>query len=377
MSLPALAALAGGSAVANIYGQYQAQQASKDAFNKMQGIRDDAAKLIEQGMDPSKLGALDSSYLDDLLNVIPEGAYYSPEEYQYMEGPTPIDYQYVGDVASQQVQDSPEMRAMQLQALNELKRRAEEGLDAESEADFISAREKAGQVARGREGAIIQNLQARGMSGSGIEAVMRQIASQQSASDLAQLTSQQAAENAKQRALGEEMRLKAAGDIRAQDVDLNATNANILNEFALYNSAQRQKMKNLNTQLKNMAMQKEMDEKRRVSDLNVGTSNEAQLKNMAIEQAKRQSYNQNLAQRGELQNQNVLTRYGADTDYAKSMAGARLGNIPDVKAQGAGEAAYQRGMWGTIGQMPMDIYGMYQTEQLNKRKNPTGGSQGA
>jgi hypothetical protein len=355
-------------------GQQRAQKAAEEAYYRAKRQRGRSKDILEQGIDPSYIEDIDLSYLNALRQILPEDAAYTPEEYQYLEAPDPIDYQYVGDVDPTQISDSPEMRRAQLAALSDLQRRAEEGLDAESEADFMRARTRAGEMARGREGAIMQNMQARGMGGSGIEAVLRQVASQQQAGNLAQMGADQAAENARQRALAEEARLAAAGDIRGQDVSLNQANANILNQFATMNSRNRQKLLNMNTQQQNKALRRGVEEQRNVQKRNVDKRNEGQLKNLDLSMLKNQSWNENVLRQGETRAQKNRDLFNAYKNKAHAMSGAELGYIPDIQARGAAQAAAERGMWGAAGSGITNIYDMYQKERmLDKMGQQKGG----
>jgi hypothetical protein len=355
-----------GGAAANYFGNEEARRASEKAAKDAAYQREEAKKYL-QSIDPNQLAALDTESLNSLLNIA-SGLNYTPEEYQYIEGATPLDYQYVGDAASQQVADSPEARAIQLAALQDLQKRASEGLTAQDQADFMRAQTQSGEMAKGREQAIMQSLQARGMGGSGIEAALRGQASQAGASNLAQILADKAAANANQRTNATQASMTGAASLRGQDIGLNTTNANIMNQFALENSKRRQEILNANTQSKNRALDDRTAEQRRIAGLNTGSKNEAQRYNNDLQMRSRESQNQNLQNQVNARNAKLEALYSAQDSKAKGLANAQLGGVSDAWASGAANADYQRNKYGTFADLG-NAYGNYamQDEYMNKR----------
>jgi hypothetical protein len=351
--------IAGGlSAGTGIIGNEQARNASNKAMREARGMRDEAKGYLSE-IDPSYLENLDAESYQALMNVIAPGTVYAPSMYDYIAQPEAYQYGYLGDAESTLAADSPEMRAMQIKALGELQDRAESGLDAKSRAEMARAKLNAGEMARGREEAIIQNMQARGMAGSGVEAAMRQIASQQAANRLGQAGLDEASVNAQQRALATLQAMQGAGNVRGQDVALNQSNADILNRFALENSARAQQIANANTALRNRTMENNIAEQRRISGANTGLSNQAQLQNQLYDQMARQSFNQNLMQQVGARNQKTGSIYDARANKANAMSGAALGYVNDAYAKGAANADYSRGIWGALGSIPQ-AWGQYE-----------------
>jgi hypothetical protein len=361
MVLPAVigGAMLGGAAL-NYLGNEEARKASAKAAKEAARQRADAKAYLET-INPNELAGLDAESLNSLLNIA-SGIRYNPEEYAYIAGATPLDYQYTGDVSGQVVADSPEARAMQLAALQDLQKRASEGLSAEDQAGFMRARRDAGEMAKGREQAVMQSLQARGMGGSGIEAALRGQASQLGADRLAQVEAEKAAANAQQRALATELAMRGAGSLRQADIGLNTTNADIMNKFALENSRRRQDILNANTQAKNRALESQTEEQRRIAGLNTQGRNQAQMYANDITMRARQSQNQNLQNQIDARNSKLQALYGAKQAQAQSLSNAALGGISDSWASGAANADYQRQKYGTFADLA-NAYGNYAMQQ--------------
>ena len=334
------------SAAANYMGNENARSASNKALRAAAKQRDQSTSYLDQ-IDPAQLEALNQAYLQSLGN---EGAglNYTPETYQYLASPEYMQNTYLGDAQSTLIADSPEMRNAQLAALGNLQQRAETGLDANSKAQFLRAQQAAGEFSRGREGAIMNDMQGRGMGGSGLEMAMRQMAGQQGGDSLSQSMADQAAADASQRMQAELLALESAGNIRGQDVGTQETNADILNQFSMKNSAARQQISNMNTDLGNERIKGNIAEQRKVSAGNTDLRNNGQLTNLGFQQLRNKSANDNL-----------MTQYGGATDVydagvakKQSLANAALGGITESYAKGAANADYARGTAGAVASVP-------------------------
>lgn len=335
------------SAAAKQKANDEAKSASDKAMKKADDMRTRGMDIYSS-IDPQMLEGLSTSFFDSMIDPYDPTRGYSPEMFQMIDSPDVIPYEYVGDAGATMVDDSPEARAMQMTALNQLASRAEEGLDAESQADYMKARREAGEMAAGREGAITQNLQARGMGGTGIEAALRMLASQGATNNFSELMAMEAAENAQQRALGEEMRFRAAGDLRGQDISLNRSNADILNQFAMENSARRQQIKNANTASRNQTQRDNTAYQRSVAEGNVGLRNKAQAQNLERDVSRRTAANDRTYQRGMLDNQNFRSLYDAKKEDAANQAKMATEGLSDIYAKGAQDAQQKRAMWDAI-----------------------------
>lgn len=327
------ALIAGGmaaSALGSYMGNKAAAEASAEAAAQAYALRQQALSELSS-MKPIELQALG----------------YSPEEIQYLQGAAPLTYQQVADVNPDTINVDPATRAAQMSALNDLISRSEEGLSAQDRYNFMKNRRDVETAARGEEQAIVENLRQRGMSGTGVEAALRMMSSQNASDRLAEQQAAEAAANAQMRMAATQAQGTLAGSIRGQDIDVSKSNADILNQFAWNNSERARQIANMNTDLQNQYTQSELAERRRVSGANTSTRNEAQLLN------KQQDIS------------NDLTKQQSIRDKQMAMAGALTGGIPDIYAAGAANAANARGMWDTLGSLGMTGAQMYLSSQGN------------
>jgi hypothetical protein len=326
-----LPAILGG--LSSIFGSSSASDASDEALQQ-------AANLRSQAL--SNLTGL-SNY--DLSNLN-----YNPEELSYIAESNPTLYSAAETLNANKVADSSEGRSAIVDALRNAQDLTESGIDAQTNAFLQKSKRDAESSARGREQAIINNMQERGMSGSGMEAMMREVAAQESADRQAESGLAETETIAKQKALANLQSGQLGESLRSGDVNLNTTNANILNDFAKYNSAAKQAVANANTDLINKTNAANTAAKRDVSKYNTTTSNEAQLENRQQTIANQMAQQQNKLKTAQLKNQ------------------AQLAGLQDIYAQGASDAANTRNIWNSIGSLPASLYSTY----LNSnKKTPT------
>ena len=220
MVWPIAAAIAA-SAAASMYGQSQANKASDKAASEADALRQQALGELS-GMSPIEIEALQ----------------YNPQLLEYLSGATPIEYSQPGSMEAETIQVDPETRAMQMQVLADMTERSEEGLSAQDKYNFMRNRRQVETSARGREEAIRESLKARGMSGTGMEAAMRMMASQGASERLSESEALQASANASARQQALMNQANLAGNVRGQDVGIAQSNADILNDFGWKNSEQ-------------------------------------------------------------------------------------------------------------------------------------------
>jgi hypothetical protein len=306
---------AAGQLLSSYYGGKKGQEASQAAM-------DEAARQ-RAGAYGSILGMPD--YL------LPE---YSPElqQYDYLAGPTPIDYVLPEEVTARTIAEDPATRQLQWDALQELSGRAEEGLSAQDRYNFMNLRRQADEAARGRELAVMEDLARRGMGGTGIEAAMRTQAGQAATDRLAQSMSQQAAANAQKRLQATQAVMTGAGQLRGADIGKERTNADILNNMAWKNSERARMINNANIQALNELAKANVSEQRRIGAINTAQANQlAQQKAQYEIDRKKQEIS------GQREKQQMLAQ-------------EQLGSLPGIYAQGAADAGRQQQLWGTVGQ---------------------------
>ncbi len=151
--------------------------------------------------------------------------------------------------------DDPMTRSAQLSALNKMAGLADTGLSDADMAGYTKAINNANQVARSGNQAVMQNAQARGVGGSGLEMVMREQANQDAATRAQESGMQVAGDAAKQRALYNQAFLQGTSNMRDQDYRTNAANTGIINQFNQANTQARNATNAANTGLRNDAFQ--------------------------------------------------------------------------------------------------------------------------
>jgi hypothetical protein len=174
---------------------------------------------------------------------LPEYAQYNPELYNAESA------QY------QLTSDDPMARSAQLSALSKMAGLADTGLSDADQAGFTKAASQANQIARSGNAAALQNAQARGVGGSGLEFLMREQANQDAATRAQDAGMQVASDAAKQRALYNQAFLQGTSSMRDQDSATNRANAGIINQFNQANTQARNQAAQGNTNLKNSAFQ--------------------------------------------------------------------------------------------------------------------------
>lgn len=173
-----------------------------------------------------------------------------------------------------QITEDASLRDTQRQALEMLKTRAQVGLSAEDRASLNQVRGEVQRDSEAKRQQILQQMQARGMGGSGAE-LMAQLQSAQGASDQAAAGSDELMAQAQQRALqalSESSR--AAGDIRSQDFGVESARRSALderNKMLAQNSVARQAN---NVSRLNEAQKYNLSEQQRVNDANVSQANQ-------------------------------------------------------------------------------------------------------
>lgn len=151
------------------------------------------------------------------------------------------------------VTEDPQLRSAQLAALNSLLTRSAEGVTAEELRQQDLSRRAQGETTRGQEEAIMNNMAARGLGGSGMEFALRQQAAQSAGDVAAQQGLARESTNAQQRLGALQQLLAGQTSLRNQDYTASRGNADITNAFATENSRRRNAINEANTALSNQA----------------------------------------------------------------------------------------------------------------------------
>lgn len=228
----------------------------------------------------------------------------------------------------QQIQSDPAVQSAQMSALQQLAGLSQNGLSDVDQAAFAKARNEAGQMQNQNLGAALSNAESRGVSGSGMEFAMREMAGQNAANQAQNANLQQAADSAKQRALYAQAYGDQLGSVRNQNFQQAQANSNIVNQFNM-----------ANTQAQNAA-----------SQYNVGNQNQAQqLNNQGHLNTQQQNFN------------NQVTKAGGQAQANTGMAGG-------FAAQNAANTSTQNALLGA----GANAYGAYEGAQAKKPANNDG-----
>ena len=179
-----------------------------DSDEKMQGELNQYKRMMLEGK-PDEL-----NYGADLTALG-----YSPEEADYTT-----------------VSEDPATRRAQLEALQSMKGLSETGVSAADRAVFAEAKNQANRQAQSNRAAQMQNAQARGVSGSGLEMQMSALGDQEAANRAQQAGLNQAGQASQNKANYLQAYLQGTGNQRDQDYRTQANNADIVNKFNMYNT---------------------------------------------------------------------------------------------------------------------------------------------
>ncbi len=272
--------------------------------------------------------------LETIQNVpLPVLKEYYPELYQQVVSLNPEMESAVnlGPSEMQGIATDPSLRAAQMKALNKLQGIGDAGgMDSQFLADQSRLESDINTNTRGREEAIMQNLDTRGMAGGMSELVARNQAVQSGANTQAQMAMDKKAQ-ADQRALqalisGGQM----GGQMQAQDFSQAAQKAQAADSISKFNAANQQQVIGNNAATKNNAQQWNATNAQNTANSNTGLSNQSTQYNLDIAQRK---YDNEMKKA-----QGVAGAYG---NSAASKDAARNGEMQLVGGLiGAGAAAY-------------------------------------
>lgn len=196
----------------------------------------------------------------------------------------------------------PALKKAQMDALLGLQYISESGgMTSMDRANMSRISNEEDTKARGAREAIMQNMQARGMGGSGME-ILAQLQNAQESASRRSARDTEVAGMAQQRALEALMQGgNMAGNIRNQDFSEQAQKAQAADAISRFNAQNRQAQENLNVGARNDAREKNLNAAQTLSNTNTGIRNQ------------QQQYNKELIQR---KFDNEMKKRGAQTDVA-------------------------------------------------------------
>jgi len=182
----------------------------------------------------------------------------------------------LGDAVSQaaQVQEDPSLREAQMSALQLLKDRSETGIGPEERAAFNEMRNKVQRDVQGQRGQILQQLQQRGMGGSGAELVAQLQAAQSGANQQAEEADRLAAEASRASLSALDKYGNMSGSIRGQDNTIAQAKASAADEMSRFNLQNQIARQTRNTNSSNEAQKYNLNAAQQASDQNTAQANQ-------------------------------------------------------------------------------------------------------
>jgi hypothetical protein len=303
---------------------YQAQATKAKSEKERQKLLQQAADEIQKVTPP---------------NPADQKVFY--EQLQSQGVLTPELEKSLGDISSSynDIQSDPRLRDAQMSALSKLQEVGETGLNFEDRAALQEIQDQNSNVERGQRQAILQNMAARGMGGSGAE-LASQLAGNQGAADRNARSSLNVAAQAQRRSLDAMMKSgELGGAIRGQDFNEASTKANALDSIRKFNMANSIGMQQRNVDQTNQTNATNMAEKQRIADAGVTARNNSKV---SASNANQQAYD------------NAMNK-------AKAVADAKAGVGSSIAQQGADKAA----MIGGIGNAVSSGVSAYGNQQAN------------
>lgn len=289
-----------GGIVGNLFGnseEEKAAQALADAKRQIEGVN--APNVEEQRIALQKLASQGqlTPEMEQALNLGPSK----------MEG----------------ISTDPRLRAAQMAALSSLQEVGATGLNATDRAALQAIRNQNLQQTHANQESVLQNMQQRGVAGSGAELAAKLAAGQAGASE-AQNQGLNVAAQAQARALqGMAQAGQLGGQLESQQFGEQSDIARAADEIARFNTANQQNVQQRNVGSRNTAQAANLAEKQRIADQNAALANQQEV------------YNKQLYQQ---QYQNQMQRAQALANQDQVQYGANKAN-----------AAQTRKMWGDIG----------------------------
>ena len=291
--------LAGGAL--GLAGQQQSAKTQSEQYKKARQI-----------IDAVPLPILKEYYPDlyqQVMNIVPEA------EAAQMMGPS----------AYEKVTADPALKQAQMNALIKMQQIGDQGgMTATDQARLAQIQQQTEGALKGQQGAIMQNLATRGLSGGMTELVARNQAAQEAANRQAQQGLDVKAQ-AEQRALQAIMQSgQLGGQMNQQDIAQQQALAQARDAISKFNVANVQDVGQRNVAARNQAQQMNQQNQQNIANLNVGQKNQAQQYNLNIPQ--QQYANQMAKATGQATGLQQQANLGAQNQAAQNqMIGGLIG----------------------------------------------------
>jgi hypothetical protein len=250
-----------------------------------------------------------------------------------------------GPSALEQISVDPRLAQAQMSALQSLQQMGEQGLTDSDRAMLNQITRQASKQNQARQGQILQEMQTRGVGGSGVELAARLRAAQE-ATERASQQGDELASMALQRKLSALSQAgNLGGNIRQQEFGEQEAIKRAIDAQNQFNIQNQRSVQSSNIAAQNAAMAANLAERQRIADTNVGSRN------------KQQQYNKELLQ------QDYLNRF--------NLAQARANALTGQAGQLAQQAQGTRDMWGNIGSTVGQGFSAYAQNQQSQKNAAT------
>ena len=304
MAIGTAAAILGGAGIASsIGGSIIGGLAGGDEKKKAQEALDRADAIINNlKLPPDQSRPI-------IIEQLKSAGVWKPEMEQHIDA---------GISKVSQIQEDPSLRQKQTATLQALQQIADTGMTATGRAEYNKFRSQAQQDAEAKRQQILQQMQMRGIGGSGAELAAQLLASQGGANEQAAAADRIAAEQeqAKMAALGQLGGM--AGQVRAQDFSNEATKAQAADAFKMFDVQNQLAQQARNVASKNEAAKYDVMNQQRISDTNTQAANQELQRQR---QGEMQNYAADLG-RAQLQAQQAGNRAGQYQQQAQNTAQA-------------------------------------------------------
>jgi hypothetical protein len=201
-------------------------------------------------------------YSDQDYFEMPYAGDYTPEMY---DTPEAANYETISE--------DPRLREIQLAALEKMSDQAMGLADAKGNAARFAALDDANQLAQGREGAIRAEAERTGQGGAGLGYVMRQQAAQGAANRARGGTLDAVTAAALEKMAAQEGAMRGGDMMRSRDADVKARNADIINQFNMFNVKARNAARMAGTDMRNQATLRNSNVRQDILGKNTGIRN--------------------------------------------------------------------------------------------------------
>jgi len=186
-----------------------------------------------------------------------------------LEELSPEQLEYLQQSQMEGITTDPRYKDAQLEALRSMEERSKNGMTAQDEADMYKLQRNVSTQNRGRMGAIQNNMAVRGMSGSGMDALM-QMQANQDATDREALAAMEKAGQIQNNKMNASQSLGQMGSqMRGQDFEEQAAKARAADEIKRFNAQTRNGALSQNNQIRNQANTQNWGRGNQVNDQNV------------------------------------------------------------------------------------------------------------